>query len=87
MAELAEVHTLYEVNAANIPAMLRRAADSIETERDEGYSPTRAMVAVQISESGGIQVYGWGACDSLEAIAILNLGLARVVQNQLEPDQ
>lgn len=49
MTQLAEVHTLYETNARSIPDMLRRAADGIETEVSEGYSPTQAMVAVQVS--------------------------------------
>lgn len=71
---LAEVHVLYRDNARDIAAMLRTAAQSIETEREEGYSPTRAMVAVQISESGKIQVYGWGATDLPDSIALLEMG-------------
>lgn len=84
MADLAEVHTLYEVNASDIPAMLRQAADSIETEREEGYSPTTAMVAVQHCENGGVKVYGWGALDSLQALAILQLGIDEMLHQSRE---
>lgn len=72
--KLAEVHVLYEDNARDIAAMLRTAADSIETEREEGFSPTRAMVAVQISAAGKIQVYGWGSTDLTDSIALLEMG-------------
>ena len=70
MTKLAEVITLHESNARSIPAMLRQAADNIETEEGEGYCPTSAMVAVQISESGDIQYYGWGDIDDMKALAM-----------------
>ena len=72
---LAEVVTLYSENASSIPAMLRQAADAIETESAEGFDPTRAMIAVQISESGQIQIYGWGNTDSMHALATLQRGI------------
>lgn len=72
--KLAEVHTLYESNFRSIPDMLREAADSIETEAEEGYTPTTAMVAVQLSEGGEIKVYGWGDTDDLRAIGLLERG-------------
>lgn len=71
---LAEVTPLYETNCRSIPDMLRQAADSIEIERDEGFSPTVAMVAVQISESGQIQIYGWGDTDNMHTLAMLERG-------------
>ena len=71
---IAEVATLYETNARSIPDMLRQAADSIEAEAAEGYSPTVAMVAVQISENGQVQVYGWGDTDDLRAIGLMERG-------------
>lgn len=74
MAKLAEVHTLYETNCRPIPDMLRQSADSIETEVGEGYSPTVAMFAVQLAENGEIQIYGWGDCDNMRALAMVERG-------------
>jgi|DEB19_MinimDraft_3_1074340.scaffolds.fasta_scaffold278122_2 hypothetical protein len=71
---IAEVATLYETNARSIPDMLRQAADSIEEEASEDCSPTVAMVAVQISESGQVHVYGWGDTDDLRAIGLMERG-------------
>jgi hypothetical protein len=76
--KLAEVVLLYETNWRSIPDMLRQAADSIETEADEGYSPTKAMAAVQISKSGEVQIYGWGETNELAAIGLLQLGLHKL---------
>lgn len=76
---LAEVHTLYETNCRSIPDMLRQSADGIESEVAEGYSPTVAMFAVQLSESGGIQIYGWGDCDAMKALAMIERGKAKLL--------
>ncbi len=84
--KLAEVHTLYETNASNVPAMLRQAADSIESEVAEGFDPTRAVVAVQISETGTVQVYGWGQTDTMHAISVLQLGLVKMTNEALGTD-
>ena len=54
--KLAEVTPLYEHNASDIAAMLREAAESIETEEVEGFQRTRCMVAVQITEGRHIKV-------------------------------
>ena len=83
MTKLAEVITLYENNASNIAAMMRQAADNVEAETDEN-DKTQAIVAVQITESGGIRVYGWGATDSMRAIATLELGKAQMLHSHLE---
>lgn len=74
MTELAEVHTIYAANCRSIPDMLRRAADSIETEEAEGYVGTSAMVAVQVMKDGRIQVYGWGDTNNLHALGALSAG-------------
>lgn len=76
---LAEVHTLYETNCRSIPDMLRQSADSIETEVAEGFSPTVAMFAIQLAENGKIQIYGWGDCDSMKALAICERGKAELL--------
>lgn len=77
---LAEVVTLYEQNASNIVAMLREAADNIER---GDCSPVRSMTAVAELEGGGVMIYGWGATDTPRSIAILQLGLAQLVNDQL----
>lgn len=82
--KLAEVHTLYDTNCASIPDMLRQAAASIETEAEEGFDPTRAMVAVQIGEEGAVRVYGWGRTDTMHSIALLQAGAAQLIQNVID---
>lgn len=84
MTHLAEVHTIYETNARSIPDMLRQSADSIETETVEGYSPTVAMVAVQLSENGEIQVYGWGDTTTIHALGVLHAGAQKIGQMVLD---
>lgn len=81
---LAEVHTIYSENARSIPDMLRRSAASIETEVAEGYAQTKAMVAVQISVDGHIQVYGWGDTDAIHALGVLHAGAQRIGDIVLE---
>ncbi len=72
--KLAEVIPLYEHNASDIAAMLRDAADSIETEEAEGFQRTRCMIAVQITEDRHIKVYGWGRTDVTDSIGVLTAG-------------
>lgn len=79
MTKLAEVHTLYETNCRSIPDMLRQSADSIETEAAGGFSPTVAMFAVQLAENGSILIYGWGDCDNMRALAMIERGKAELL--------
>lgn len=81
-AKLAEVVTIYETNASNIADMMREAAGNIETETDEN-DRTKAMIAVQLTESGAVQIYGWGKTDTMQAIATLQLGVGRLVRDTL----
>ncbi len=83
MTQLAEVHTLYEKNASDIGAMLRQAAGSIEAEEGEGYARTRAVIAVQVSEEGQLQLYGWGNTNTLDALALLELGASEMKADYL----
>lgn len=85
--KLAEVATIYETNCRSIPDMLRQSAASIESEADEGYARTTAMVAVQIAENGDVQVYGWGDTDIIHAAGLLHLGLQKVVDMKLGEDE
>lgn len=77
--KLAEVHTLYETNCRSIPDMLRQSANSIETEVSEGCSPTVAMFAIQLTESGSIEIYEWGDCDNMKALAMIERGKDRLL--------
>ncbi len=78
MTRLAEVHTLYETNASDIAAMLRECADSI----DAGAKP-KSILAVATEGDGSLTIYGWGAIDSLEAIATLQLASAKMTRDAL----
>lgn len=77
MTKLAEVHTLYDVNASNVPAMLRQSADSIEAETEEN-DRTRAMMGVQVTHGGAIAIYGWGKIERFEAIGILQAAITKL---------
>lgn len=77
MTKLAEVHTLYDVNASDVPAMLRQSADSIEAETGE-HDRTRAMMGVQVTHSGTIAIYGWGKIERFEAIGILQAAITKL---------
>ena len=74
MTHLAEVHTIYETNCRSIPGMLRQAADNLEIEEAEGYDKTVAMIAVQVTESGQVQLYGWGDTNQFHALGALSAG-------------
>ena len=84
---LAEVKTLYETNCRSIPDMLRQAADSIETEAAEDFSPTVAMVAIQLAENGDVKVYGWGETDDLHALGLIERGKHELLANTMEATQ
>lgn len=80
MSILAEVVTLYDTNAASIPDMLRKSADSIEAETD-AEDRTKAMVAVQVSHDGQIAVYGWGAVERFMVIGALQAAVTKLCDN------
>ena len=69
--KIAEVITLYETNARTpIPDQMRIAADTIETETDDN-DRTKAMVFVQLHESGELQVCGVGETNELHSLGLL----------------
>lgn len=79
VTHLAEVHTIYESNARSISDMLRMAADSIEAERDNPEADeTIVMVAVQVTRSGAVQVYGWGETNDMHALGALTAGAQQI---------
>lgn len=75
--ELTLVATLYDKNASDVPAMLRKAAESIEAETDEN-DRTRAMVGVQLSHGEVISIYGWGSIDRFTAIGVLQAAITKL---------
>lgn len=81
MMALAEVKTLYETNCRSVPDMMREAAENIETETDE-HDRTKAMIAIQVSESGDVLVYGWGETDDVHAIGVLQMGIHRLLTDK-----
>lgn len=76
---LAAVETIYETNCRSIPAMLREAAASIEAETDDDQRTT-AMVAVQLTDEGQVQVYGWGDTSDIHALGLLRMGEDEVIR-------
>lgn len=81
--ELSLVATLYDKNASDVPAMLRKSADSIEAETDED-DRTRAMVGVQLSHGEVISIYGWGALDRFTAIGVLQSAITKLTDGVQE---
>lgn len=73
---------IYESNARQVVEMLRQAADTIESETGED-DRTVAIAAVQLHESGEIQVYGWGETGTVHACGLLAIGMAEVADIQL----
>lgn len=74
---LALVETIYDVNASDIPAMLRKSADSIEAETSD-MDRTRAMIGVQVTYGEVIAIYGWGALDRFTAIGVLQAAITKL---------
>jgi hypothetical protein len=79
--QLAAAETLYETNVADIAAMLRQCADSI----DEGANP-KSIVAVATEEDGSISIYGWGRTDSIETLATLQLAILKLGRTMIDDD-
>jgi hypothetical protein len=80
MTRLAVVETLYDTNASDVAAMLRKSAESIEAETDET-DRTKAMIAVQVSHGGSIAIYGWGATERFAAIGALQAAIVKLADN------
>ena len=83
MTKLAEVVTLYDSNANDIVAMLRKSAESIEAETDE-HDRTVAMIAVKVLESGDIDLFGWGQTNDFHCLGVLAMASARLAVGPAE---
>lgn len=75
----AEIITLFETNCADIPAMLRLAADTVQAETEE-HDRTVSMVCIQVHESGDLQIFGWGQSDTRDCIATLAIAQHQLIQ-------
>ena len=83
MTKLAEVVTLYDSNASQIPAMLRKRADAIdaETEKDDR---TIATIFIEVTESGDLEIYGFGQTDDFHCLGVLAMASARLAVGPAE---
>jgi hypothetical protein len=74
---VAEVITLYDSNANNIPAMLHKRAEMIEAET-EADDRTVAMIAIAVTESGDLEIYGWGDTNDFHCLGVMAMASARL---------
>jgi hypothetical protein len=79
---LAAVATLYETNASDIAGMLRQCADSI----DAGANP-QSIIAIATEDDGSLTIYGWGATNSMDALATLQLAVHKQARMMLGGDE
>lgn len=73
LASLKVVPLFDAAQAGDIVGSHRRSAESIEAEKPED-DRTIAIVAVRLTESGAIDVYGWGQTDRFHALGMLVAG-------------
>jgi hypothetical protein len=79
MSHLAEVVTLYETNSRSMPEMLRKLADSIESEDAAQHDMTTSIACIQLKESGDIEIYGWGDLDDkYKCVGVLAAAMKRI---------
>ena len=74
--KLAEVKTLFKANSTDIPAMLRRLADEIQS---GNHGEIDRVACVVENEDGSPAVFGWGVredhSDVLKIMGLLQLGV------------
>lgn len=80
---IAEVVTLYDSNANDIVAMLRKRADAIEAET-EADDRTTAMIAIEVTESGDLEIYGFGKTNDFHCLGVLAMASARLAVGPAE---
>ena len=73
--KLAEVKTIYEHNARDIPAMADLLAKNI---RSGEYGEMRSVVAVIETADGQVEVFGWGDTGVLRTLGLLQLASSRL---------
>lgn len=81
--KLAEVVTLYDSNASQIPAMMRKRADTIDAETEDD-DRTIATIFIEVTQSGDIEIYGFGATDNFHCLGVLAMASARLAVGPAE---
>lgn len=69
--KLAVVTALYETNARQIPEMMRKLASEVEDPPIAGANPDQCVCIIRDSQTGQINVYGWGNIDIEDSLAML----------------
>lgn len=77
-AKLAEVKILYESNARQIPEMMRKLADEIESPPVEGAKPDQVLCIVRDSKTGMQNAYAWGDTNIETSIMMLSIQQKRL---------
>ena len=77
-AKLAEVKTIYESNARQIPEMMRKLAGEIESPPIPGAVPDQVLCIVRDSKTGLQNAYAWGNTDIQTSIAMLSIQQKRL---------
>lgn len=77
MPDLKVVPLFDQAVASDVIGSLRRAATSIEKKTEED-DRTQAMIAVQITENGRVEVYGWGRTDMFHAMGALAAAITKI---------
>lgn len=83
MTKIAEVITLYDTNANHITDMLRKRAEAIDAETDED-DKTVAVIAIEVTESGDLEIYGFGKTDDFHCLGVLAMASARLAVGPAE---
>lgn len=83
MTKIAEVVTLYDTNANHITDMMRLCADKIEAETEDD-DRTVAMIAIRVTESDDIELFGWGPTNDFHALGVLAMASARLAVGPAE---
>lgn len=79
-AKLAEVKTLYQSNARQIPEMMRELASDIDDPPVPDTRPDQAVCVIRDSKTGQLNVYGWGDVNIAESIGILAFASSRLCE-------
>ncbi len=77
------VTSLYEVNARQIPEMMRKAAGEIESPPVEGVTVDQALFIARDSHTGQLNIYGWGDIrieDSMAMLAMLAIANRKLAE-------
>ncbi len=77
-AKLAEVKTLYESNARQIPEMMRRLAGEIENPPVAGAKPDQVLCIVRDSRTGMQNAYAWGDTNIETSMMMLTIQQKRL---------